>query len=66
MYVKWKLVLVHLEIVLVSVQDTCTVCIERTIGTEIILMHPMVLLCDVGQAETHFGPFGDSVNLDAS
>jgi hypothetical protein len=25
----------------------------------------MVLLRDVGQVETHFGPFGDSVNLSA-
>jgi hypothetical protein len=25
----------------------------------------MVLLGDVGQVEAHFGPFGDSVNLDA-
>jgi hypothetical protein len=27
---------------------------------------PMVLLCDVGRVETRFGPFGDSVNLDAT
>jgi hypothetical protein len=33
----WNLVLVHLEIVLVSVQDRSTVCTERTIGIEIIL-----------------------------
>jgi hypothetical protein len=26
--VKWKLILVHLEIVLISTQDWCTVCIE--------------------------------------
>jgi hypothetical protein len=25
----------------------------------------MVLLCDVGQVEDRFGPFGDNVNLDA-
>jgi class 3 adenylate cyclase len=24
----------------------------------------MVLLGDIGQQEAHFGPFGDSVNLD--
>ena len=35
--VKWKLVLVHLEIVLMLVQDSCTDCPERTIGSEIIL-----------------------------
>jgi hypothetical protein len=34
---KWKLVSVRLETVLVSVQDRCKVCGERTIGSEIIL-----------------------------
>ena len=33
----WKLVLVHLEIVVILMQDSCTVCAERTIGLEIIL-----------------------------
>jgi hypothetical protein len=33
----WNLVLVHLETVLVSVQDRCMVCAKRTIGLEIIL-----------------------------
>jgi hypothetical protein len=28
-------------------------------------MHPMVLLGDEAQVKTHFGPFGDSANLDA-
>jgi hypothetical protein len=27
-WVKWKLVLVHLEIVLISTEDRCTVCDE--------------------------------------
>jgi hypothetical protein len=36
-WVVWNFVLVHLEIVLVSVQDRCTVSTERTIGIEIIL-----------------------------
>jgi hypothetical protein len=73
MYVKWKLVLVHLETVLVSAQDRCTVCSECTIGLEIIFflntawksfwMHLMELLGDVGQVDAHFGLFGDSVNL---
>jgi len=35
MEVKWKLVSVRLEIVLVLVQDRCTVCAEQ--GMEIIL-----------------------------
>jgi hypothetical protein len=63
MYVKWKLVSVRLEMVLVLDQDRCTVCAKRTIGLEIILMHSMVLQGDVGQVEARFGPFGDSVNL---
>jgi hypothetical protein len=29
---KWKLDLVHLEIVLILTQDRCTVCVERTRG----------------------------------
>jgi len=29
------------------------------------LAQPMVLLRDVGQVETRFGPFGDGVNHDA-
>jgi hypothetical protein len=37
MWVMWNHVLVDLEIVLVSVQDRCTVCAKRTIGSEIIL-----------------------------
>jgi hypothetical protein len=36
----WNLVLVHLETVLVSVQDGSTVCAECTIGSEIILDTP--------------------------
>ena len=39
---------VHLEMVLVLVQDRCMVCAESTIGYEIILAHPMELLGDVG------------------
>ena len=37
---KWKLVLVCLEIVLVSVQDRCMVCARCTIGLQIILDAP--------------------------
>jgi hypothetical protein len=36
----WNLVLVHLETVLVSMQDRCMVCAKRTIGSEIILDAP--------------------------
>jgi hypothetical protein len=27
--------------------------------------HPMELVVDVGEMESHFGLFGDSINLDA-
>ena len=61
----WNLVSVRLETVLVWVQDSCTVCTKRTIGSEIILTHPMVLQGDETQVEARFGLFGDSANLDA-
>ena len=61
----WKLVLVCLEIVLILTQDPCTVCAERTIGSESFWTHPMEVLGDVGHVESHFGPFGDSVSVDA-
>ena len=64
-WVKWILISVYFEIVLVSTQNRSTICAERTIGSEISLVHLMVLLCDVGEVEVRFGPFRDSVNLDA-
>jgi hypothetical protein len=39
-WVMWNLVSVRLEIVLVSVQDRCTVCAKCTKGSEIILDAP--------------------------
>ena len=61
----WKLVSVRLEIVLVSVQDRCTVSAKRTIGLDIIFNALMVLLGDEAQLEAHFSSCGDSANLDA-
>ena len=63
--VLWKLVSVRLEIVLVSVQDRCTVCAKRTIGSDIAFNAPMVILGDEAQVEARFSPCGDSGNLDA-
>jgi hypothetical protein len=63
MYVKWKLVSVCLEIVLVSAQDRCMVCAECTLGIKIILDIANGT-SNVGQKEARFDPFGDSVNLD--
>ena len=56
-WVKWILVTVHLEIVLVSTQDRSTVCAEHTIGSEFCLVHLMVLLGDVGEVEARFSLF---------
>jgi hypothetical protein len=39
-WVKWKVISIHLEIMLISMQDQCTVCVECTIGSEIILDAP--------------------------
>ena len=58
---KWKLVSVRLEIVLILTQDRSMVCVERTIGSEIILDTPMELLGDVGHVESRFGLLGASV-----
>ena len=44
---KWKLVSVRFEMVFISTQDRCTVCAERTIGSEISLDAPDGLLGDV-------------------
>ena len=63
---KWKLVSVRLEIVLISKQDRFTVCAEHAIGSESVGMNLIVLLGDMGEMEARFSPFGDSVNLDAT
>ena len=65
MLVLWELVSFRLEIVLVSIQDRCTVCSKRTIGLDIVFNAPMVLLGDEAQLEARFSPCGDSANLDA-
>ena len=57
MRLKWKLASVLSDIVLILTQDRSTVCVERTIGSEIILDTPDGI---------SFGPFGDGVNLDAT
>jgi hypothetical protein len=42
----------------------CTVCAKYTIGSEVTLGAPMVLLGDVGQVKARFHLFGDSKNLN--
>jgi hypothetical protein len=58
---RWKLVSVYLEIVLILTLYMCTVCAKHTIGSEIILD----LLGDVDHVEPQFGLFGDSVSVGA-
>ena len=65
MWVMWNLVFIHLEIVLLSVQDRCTVCAKRTIGLEIVLDTMLVLPCVEAQVDARFILFGDSANLEA-
>ena len=64
-WVLWNLVLDHLEIVLVSVEDRFMVCAKHTTGSDIVFNAPMVLLGDEAQVEARFSPCGDSANLDA-
>jgi hypothetical protein len=47
----------------VSVQDRCTVCTKRSIGSEIIFDAPDDTPYEA-QLEAHFGLFGDSANVD--
>ena len=65
MRLKWKLDLVHLEIVLILTQDGRMVYAEPTICLEVILDTPIELLGDLGHVEYHFGPFEDSVSVGA-
>jgi hypothetical protein len=65
-WVKWKLVSVCLEIVLISAQDRCPVCAECSTAWKSFWAHPMVFLDDVGQVKACFVPFRDSVDLGAS
>ena len=64
--VMWNLVLVHLETVLLSMQDRCSVSrqtyhrLRKSSWT-----HPIVLLGDEAQVDARFDPFGENANLDA-
>jgi hypothetical protein len=57
------LFLVHLETVLVPVQDRCIVCAEHTTGSEIILDAHDGTTRWRGRVESRFGLFGDNVNV---
>ena len=61
-WVMWNLVSIRLEIVLVLVQDRCTVCVEYTIRSKLIL--DIILDAPYTQVKARFSPFGHSANLD--
>jgi hypothetical protein len=65
MWVLWNLISVCLDIVLVSVQDSCTVYAECTMSSKIILDTHEEHLGDMGHVESHFDPFGHSVSIGA-
>jgi hypothetical protein len=65
MRLKWMLVLVCLEIVLILRQHRFTVCVEHTIGSKIILDARMDLLSDISLVKSHFNPFGGTVSVSA-
>ena len=65
MVLECKLVSVHLEIVLIFMQDRCTVAPNVPWAQKSFWRNPMVVLGDEAQVEAHLGLFGDSVTLDA-
>jgi hypothetical protein len=54
-----------LEIVLISIEDRCTVGAKHATGSKIVSGTPDGLLGDMGQVEARFSLFGDSVSLGA-
>ena len=65
MYVKWKLVSVSFEILLSWRKIGARFAPNVPQAWKSFWAHPMVLFGDVSHVEARFGPFGDSVNLDA-
>jgi hypothetical protein len=56
------LVLVYSEILLILTQDSYMVCTERTLGLKSFWTHPIEHQGDLGHVESHFDPFGDSID----
>jgi hypothetical protein len=55
-WVKWKLISIRLDIVLISTQCRCMVCVKCAIGKKSLWAHSMELIGDLGQVEACFGP----------
>jgi hypothetical protein len=54
---KWKLISVRLETVVILIHDMCMVFTERTMGS-------MEFLDDVGHVESRLDLFGDNVSVN--
>ena len=63
--VKWNLVSIRLDLVLVSMQDRCSVSRQTYQSLRIILDETDGTPSDDAQVEARFGLFGDSANPDA-
>ena len=63
-WVMWNLVRYVLETVLVLMEDRCTVCAKRTIGSDIVLDAPDGTTRWHETCGISFGPFGDGVSDD--
>jgi hypothetical protein len=63
-WVKWKLVSVRLETMLILVQDRCTICADVPYACK-SLAYLIELLSDMGHVEDYFDLYGDNVNLSA-
>jgi hypothetical protein len=56
---------VRLEKVLILTQYRCTVCTQRTIGSQVVWDAPDGLVSDMGRVESRFSLFGDNVSVSA-
>jgi hypothetical protein len=65
MWVMRNLISVHLETCWFQCKIGAWFALNVPQARKLFWTHPMELLGDMGQVEAHFGPFGDSTNLDA-
>jgi hypothetical protein len=56
---------VRLEILLILMQNRCTVAPNVPQALKSFWTHPMELLGDIGHVVSHFGLFGDSASVSA-
>jgi hypothetical protein len=62
---KWKLVSVRLEIVVILSLDRCTFASNIPQAQKSFWTHAMDLLSVMGHVESHFGTLGESVSVSA-